>query len=283
MDPNSINNTNTMGAVKLSNAAGGFTNANAKDEVKRIEPSNPFVKFGYIIFTVTMLISLGIFFYNRYLIKSSEGTLDSVIKYRDKISKMPLADIHQLLDRLVSFNDIATKHTYVTTIFNFLEVVTNKNVYWSQVDLRAKDKDKYEMVLAGNSNSYYSVIQQMDELKSDKYKEYISNVEMSGISRTKDELTGKVTVKFSVKMKILKPFANINFDNYLYGAIDNANIVNPAEDNVPVIKVIETDLPIVASTTIETSTNNIATTTKNIKVKNPIPIKKTTPLIKKTP
>lgn len=278
MNPNSINNTNTMGAVKLSNAAGGFTNV--KDDVKKIEPSNPFIKLGYILFLFSIFVSLGVFFYNRYLIKSSEGTLDSVIKYRDKISAMPLTDMHQLLDRLVSFNDIANKHAYITTIFNFLEVVTNKNVYWSQVDIRSKDKDKYDMTLAGNSNSYYAVIQQMDELKSDKYKDYISNVEMSGISRTKDETTGKVSVKFSVKMRILKPFVSMEFDQYLYGANENSNVIKPSDNSNLIIKATETDTP---PTLIASDTDSSINVYKPLATSTPAKNKKSKTVINKKP
>ena len=66
---------------------------------------------------------------------------------------------------------------------------------------------------------------------------------MSGISRNKDETTGKVSVKFSVKMRILKPFVDMNFNQYLYGYIENENVIKPTDSNVPIIKVTETDLP----------------------------------------
>ena len=83
MNPNTVNNTNAVGTVKLVNAAGGFM-AN-KAEVKKVEPNNPFVSFGYILFVICVLTSSGIFFYDRVLDQKATVAVEEVKKYNESL------------------------------------------------------------------------------------------------------------------------------------------------------------------------------------------------------
>ncbi len=207
MNPNSLsNNTNTVGAVRLTNAAGGFTGG-IKPIDKKITPSNPFVKVGYMLLTFSFILSIGIYFYDQYLQKLSAQTLSESLQYRDEVKNIPLIEMHDLLNKLTSFNDVASKHTKVTTVFKFMETMTNKNVYWKGMSLRFNEKGIMEVNLSGAASNYAALIQQLDELKDSKYREFISVPVISGtVNKVDDKINNKSEVLFAIKFNFLIPY-----------------------------------------------------------------------------
>ena len=130
---NNVSNTNIVGAVKLANAAGGFTTG-VKPDNKKVEPSNPFVIVGYILFASSIIVSIGIFLYSRYLDKRAISNLNEINKYSNEMKGVPLSDIHQLLSKLSAFSEVANKHAYLPAAFRFLETITIRNVFWKSFD-----------------------------------------------------------------------------------------------------------------------------------------------------
>ena len=251
MNPNTVNNTNAVGTVRLVNAAGGFM-AN-KAEVKKVEPNNPFVSFGYILFVICVLTSSGIFFYDRVLDQKATVAVEEVKKYNESLKKLPLTDIHALLDKLVAVNDIAHHHTIVTSTLRFIETITNKDVYWRSLDYRLDDKGKVTLILSGSTQYLSTVIQQVDEFQDTKYAEYISNVDISGVTIAKKTDTLPQKVDLRVKMSIVKPFSDLDFDKFLAGYVAGNKLQPTINANINLDKSA-------ASTSISTSTNKTVST-----------------------
>ena len=242
MNPKTANNTNTIGAVKLVNAAGGFM-AN-KDDIKKIEPSNPFVSFGYVLLVASLLVSSGIFYYDRALDKKAAVAVEEVKKYDQSLKNLPIVNIHALLDKLVAFNDISQHHPVITSTLRFIETITNKDVYWRNMDYRVNEKNKVVLILSGSTQYLSTVIQQVDEFQDTKYGEYITNVEVSGVGITKKTDTSNQKVDMRIKMEIVKPFSDLNFDKFLLGYVSGNK------------------LQVSTSTTTSTSSNNVLKTKK---------------------
>ncbi len=249
MNPNSPNNTNSVGAVRLTNAAGGFTSGTKADD-KKIVPSNPFVKFGYVLLFITALTSIAVFLYDRYLNTISNKTLEEALSYRNQVSALPLLEMHDLLNKLNVFNDIASKHTRVTTVFRFIETITNKNVYWKSMSARFNEKGSMEISLSGSALNYVSVIQQMDELKESKYREFMSVPVLTGnVSKTDDKVNGKSEVSFGIKFNFLIPYedskAGTIFDKLLYGNKSNISNskLNASSTPSPISIILSSDTP----------------------------------------
>ena len=268
MNPNSPNNNaNTVGAVRLTNAAGGFT-AGVKPIDKKIVPSNPFVKMGYVFLILSVVISTAMYFYDRYLEKSSEQTLIESLSYRDQVKDIPLVDMHDLLNKLTSFNEVASKHTKVTTVFRFMETMTNKNVFWKTMSVRFNEKGSMEISLTGSANSYAALIQQIDELKEPKYREFISIPILGGVNKTEDKVNGKTEVSFGIRFSFLIPFEDSRsgaiFDKLLYGYKNDTNSKLNASTSVILISPLATTSIPTTSIPI-TSVYNVATSTKSLK------------------
>ena len=265
MNPNS-NNINNLGSVKLANANGGFTGSN--DINARVLPSNPFVSFGWVLFSLSAIACIGLFFYDRQLSVRSGNTLNEVINYKNGVESVDLTGIRALMDKLSTFNDLSLKHNRPTTMLNFLEVVTNKNVAWSAFDYKVKDKDKYEVTLAGKALSYKYVIQQVDELQSGKYDKYIKNISLTNLNKTQEQNKNKIgsvqsfenrdIINFSIRFELVNPIRVDNFDQFIEG---NVNIVNNATNQGKEQKLLNT----VTSSTTATSTTNTIIKKTNIK------------------
>ncbi len=233
MNPNS-NNINNLGSVRLANANGGFTGST--DIKAKVLPSNPFVSFGWILFGLSVIACMGLFFYDRQLSIKSNNTLKEVISYKNAVESVNLTDIKALMDKLSTFNELSLKHNRPTTILSFLEVVTNKNVAWSAFDYKVKDKDKYEINLFGKALSYKYVIQQMDELKSGKYDKYIKNIALTALNKTQEPVKNKGIISqasenrdiinFAVRFEIVDPTAVDIFDQFIEGNVNTSAMLN---------------------------------------------------------
>lgn len=245
---NPSNNTNTVGTVKLANAAGGFAVANKTLE-KKVEPTNPFVRFGYILLILSIMISLGLLLYDNYLKKFEAATLKTILEKRNKVAGMPLTEMHELLNQLSSVNAVASKHVYSTAMLRFLEVITNKNLYWKAFTMRQGEKGKIFVDLQGVSPNYYYIIQQMDEFKDPKYSDYIADPVLSGISLVKKTETKPSFVNFSVSFMIKSPYTDKDSDTYLNNAVtgnkiatsSNTIIINSTNTNAMPINNVPAD------------------------------------------
>ena len=285
MNPN--NNINIGNTVKLANANGGFTGAN--DAKVRQLPSNPFVSIGWIVFAISSLLSLGLFFYDRLLTINSARTLQEVVGYKDAVKDVDLSGIRALMDKIGSFNEVAKKHNRPTTMLNFLEVITNKNVVWLSFDYKVKDKDKYEVGITGKTLAYKYVIQQMDELQSGKYDKYIKNVSLVNLSKVQEQKIKFNTnssatndtrdiVNFSIRFEVINPAQVEAFDQYIEGNANNINKIKSIQSTSTRAsstlsssseEQIEKELnKMLSSSTVGTVKNiNTATNTKVIKYK----------------
>ena len=225
MNPNS-NNINSNGVVRLNNATGGFTGST--DAKLKVLPSNPFVSFGWLIFTVSLIACASIYIYNKKLNEKENIILSEIKAYKKSVDSLDLGSMRSLMDKLTTFNELAIKHNRPSTILNFLEVITNKHVEWISMEYRLKDKDKYQVSLAGNTLAYKYVIQQMDELLSDKYKSYIKGVSLTALTKTSETSKSKSPlpnqpldsvdkVSFNVTFELNNTVDVINFDKYLDG------------------------------------------------------------------
>lgn len=225
MNPN-INNINSSGVVRLNNATGSFTGS--PDSKLKILPSNPFVSFGWVIFAISLIACVSIYVYDRKLNDKELVILSEIKSYKKSVDLIDLSNMRALMDKLTTFNELATKHNRPSTILNFLEVITNKHVEWISMEYRLKDKDKYQVSLAGNTLAYKYVIQQMDELLSDKYKSYIKGVSLTTLTKTSETSKSKSSlpnqsldsvdkVSFNVTFELNNTVDVINFDKYLDG------------------------------------------------------------------
>jgi hypothetical protein len=120
--------------------------------------------FGFIatlVFVLTLILSVGVFAYDRYLL-SSIGTMgDQLTSARatmqpDTINELVTAD-----KRLQGTRLLLAQHTALSPFFDFLESATLKNVRYTEF-LYTADSGGYEVSMQGQARSYQDVASQSD-------------------------------------------------------------------------------------------------------------------------
>lgn len=160
-----------------------------------------FAVFSYLFLVVVLSIWGGLYFYKLQISdqinkvnEEIEGIKSTSLKGRDEEIKK----IKEASEKLGEFKKVLDGHIYTSNIFNQLEVITLKTVYFNKFDLDIK---KQTLMLGGVTDSYESFAKQFSELKTGK--DIVGDVTIDSVSLTKEgvEFSFKITLSDNALLK----------------------------------------------------------------------------------
>lgn len=122
-----------------------------------------------VIFFVTLLISGGVWFWQRYESQRVSELADSVTKAQKRFEPSFITKL-QVLDRqLRNAQTLVKNHTVVSPVFDLLEASTIKPVQFTKFDLSSDDAKGVSVKMSGIADGYRSIAQQSDSLGSSTF------------------------------------------------------------------------------------------------------------------
>lgn len=128
-----------------------------------------FYTLSIIVFVTTILISAGVFGYEKYLegkIKAMDADLAAA---RQALEPDLIKELTRTNDRFVAAEQIITKHEIVSGFFNLLENITLQSVSYSSLAYTANDAGVIEVNMKGFARSYASVALQAQVYGESKF------------------------------------------------------------------------------------------------------------------
>ena len=175
-----------------------------------------------VIFTISLILALGVFgykFYLRYSIGQMEGDLESVYTSLDPDA---LREIIRLDQRITSTKNLISSHMVVSPIFEFLQNNTPRTVRFTEFRFDSGEQGN-EVSMRGEALGYADIA-----LVSDVFKNsgHFRNTVFSDFN-----LADSGTVAFSVK-------ANVNPNALSYeGRVRAEEVVSVPEPTLPLVEV----------------------------------------------
>ncbi|MFZ2049286.1 MAG: hypothetical protein WAV25_03265 [Minisyncoccia bacterium] len=126
--------------------------------------------FGFIasvIFFIAVVISAGLFGYEKYLLSSIAQRGDDLKQAKEALNPDLIKDLLKLNSRINSTQDILSKHTVLSPLFDFLESTTYKSVRYTSFKF-TNDKE-LTISMGGQARGYAAVALQADTLSRSKY------------------------------------------------------------------------------------------------------------------
>lgn len=126
-----------------------------------------FLLVAIIIFIVTIALSLGVFFYQRYLVSEVVKKNASLVKSKNAFDTSSIEEIIKLSKRIEASKDILGKHTLLSPIFKALEEKTLANVRFSSFSYESKKGSDIFLSLKGEAKGFNAVALQSDVFGED--------------------------------------------------------------------------------------------------------------------
>lgn len=156
----------------------------------------------YVIFGITIFITVILFGYRQYLLSRIETQKKSLSDQDETLGTINLVDMRALSNRIKVVSQVLNEHTSVSTAFLILEKSIENPVTYKSFDLKRNLSNKnYDLKVNATAPSYKAVAQQVDTLKSSEFsKDFISKVTYDGLSL---DTTGNVNFSLSMSVLIL--------------------------------------------------------------------------------
>ncbi|MDP3763104.1 MAG: hypothetical protein Q8Q92_00355 [bacterium] len=162
---------------------------------RRVKERNLFTFLATIIFTISVLLALGVFgskFYLQYRIDQMSVDLETA---RTALQPEIIRELTSLNDRIISTKELIAGHRVLTSLFEFLEVSTPKTVRFSDFRYSATEQG-LELSMKGEARGYAALALAADIFsKSQNFKDPV----FSNLS-----LNERGDVSFSFKTIVLK-------------------------------------------------------------------------------
>lgn len=130
----------------------------------RVREKNLFSFIASLIFTLSLILALGVFgykYYLRYSIGQMEGSLESVYNSLDPET---LREIIRLDQRITSTENLISSHIIVSPLFEFLEDSTPQAVQFTEFRFDAGEQGN-ELYIRGEASSYGAIALLSDIMK----------------------------------------------------------------------------------------------------------------------
>jgi hypothetical protein len=181
-----------------------------------------------MIFAITVLAGVGVFFYVGYLSKSIDSANASLDEKKDDLNPDDINRMVRLDTRLDTAEKLVNSHVSVSRIFDLLEDITLPSVRFTSFDFNYLGTGKVSMKLKGQSTGFTGVALQSDILNKEKTfkKPIISDLAL--------EASGAVTFVLSTDIDA----DIVDFKRYVVGGLNNA----PSEETETASSTVENDL-----------------------------------------
>lgn len=178
-----------------------FVPSNVYEErTKKVLPSDLVLNIGVIILILTILATVGVYVYGRFLDNKTETARQSLTENRNYLAKLNLKEIRKLNTQSQALTDILGAHSYPSSILSTLENVTNDNVTWTKLDMIKKDAGITVLNLSGEADSNAVIVQQVDALKAET--KVIQSVTLVKSSRNEQTLRYNFDLEVQVNPNI---------------------------------------------------------------------------------
>lgn len=136
-----------------------------------------------VVFSGLVLTSIGLFVYISILKSEISKKAEALVTAQGGFPDLPLDDMKKLSDRLKIVNSVIKDHASVRTAFQILEHSVENPVIYTKFDLgKNKTKKGFSLSLLGEAESYHTLYQQTEILKTKSYSSYFSTFNFSNIA-----------------------------------------------------------------------------------------------------
>lgn len=136
------------------------------------------------ILVVTILASIGLFFYRTYLEKQKENLSASLASIKDSFKAEVIMDLELFDDRVNASKDILSSHLVLSPLFNLLGELTIPSIQYTKFEHETNEKG-FIVKISGLSSDYKSIALQADVFNGDKGR-YFKNVIFSNLVKNKN-------------------------------------------------------------------------------------------------
>lgn len=241
-----------------------FSNPNVEISVKK-EHDSLKIFFVMILILSIMILSIA-FVYKLYLSSQIKKIEEKMSSYENNPSLLfvnnNLNEIKNYSDRLKLIDDIYDKHIYVGQMLlpileSIVESNNNSYAYFNKFSVINGDKS-INVNLSGVAIDFETLIRQIRNFKSDKYKSFIENFKLNSFSLDDSgNVLFDITFNVNINNNKFKEFKDLLSKDI----INNDNLHNNENKTGPLFKNIRNStntIPIIIST--ENSTNTIMST-----------------------
>lgn len=137
----------------------------------------------FLIFGITVIVSLGLFAYQRVLIAQIESKKQTLAEKEKAFPKLELDKMQDLSDRIKIINKVLSERASVKTAFSLLEAtILDNTVTYNKFSLSKNKRGKgFSLSFGGETTSYTTLYQQIAALNDKRFAEYFSKINISGI------------------------------------------------------------------------------------------------------
>lgn len=135
----------------------------------------------FLIFGLTILVTIGLFVYKGILSARINGKADELAAAQQGMEKLNLEELQNFSNKLKVVNRVMGEHASVNTAFKILQKSIHNPVTYTKFNLtKNKSKAGYSLSFSGETSSYDLLYQQIEALKSKKFSNGFSKIEISG-------------------------------------------------------------------------------------------------------
>jgi len=116
-----------------------------------------FYTLSIIVFVTTIIISVGVFGYQKYLEGQIKAMDTDLAAARQALEPDLIKELTRTNNRFVAADQIISKHEIVSGFFNLLENITLQSISYSSLSYKANDAGVIEVNMKGFARSYASV------------------------------------------------------------------------------------------------------------------------------
>ena len=134
-----------------------------------------------------LIVSGGVFAYERYLIGARDGRAAELADAEQKISRDTVEGFIRLHDRLVSAEALVDRHVTLSAFFSLLETLTLQNVRFNSLALTVGDDRTAELKLTGIARNFNALAAESAALSGERA---VKRAVFSGIKVGNDGFVG---------------------------------------------------------------------------------------------
>ena len=161
--------------------------------IEKIQNTNVFTIAATVIFVVTILISVGLFFYKNIVTNQIAQDQKSITDARATFEPDKIQQLIDANTRIVSIKNLLEKHAIVSRVLTLMQDLTMKKMRFTKLDYQIKDNVPI-VTIAGEVQTYNALAEQQSAFLAN---EYIKTPIFSDLS-LKDN--GYVSVSFTAQI-----------------------------------------------------------------------------------
>lgn len=143
-----------------------------KTEKKKISGESIF----FVVSLLFFIFSLNLFLYFSYLIKTTENKIDAIsqeiISFWTPETRELEKKVLTWQNKISHFEKLLKEYPKASKFFPYLEEKTHQKVYFTKIDL---DLEKLKCTLDGQTESFYTLAQQMEIFKNNFQEAKLEN------------------------------------------------------------------------------------------------------------